>query len=211
MIAVPQTVMLDDQTWQITGEGHVHSVPDDVRSPVVAATFFRELSRDDLPDGFAGTEELYQLLLKLLPSVNVMYALRIEAQFAFVRTRSVPRQENYRPLVEITKDQPTFERGDVAGSLIGFYTPEFMSSLNVPGFHLHFLSTDCAFGGHVLQCRAERAVVRVQILRHLRMDLPATLAYLTTDFTRNTARDLAQAEQEQPSPREPLRRRTGGS
>ena len=196
-----ELVMLDGRAYQVAGDGAVRAVPDDICSPFVVATFFRELSRDELPGGFDGVEALFGKLRELLPSPNMMLALRIEARFSFVRTRSVPRQESYRPLVEITKDQPTFERRDVSGSLIGFYTPAFMSSLNVPGFHLHFLSTDLAFGGHLLQCRADHAIARVQILRRLCMELPASLAYLTADFSRNTAGDLAKAETESPGDR----------
>lgn len=192
-----EMVMLEGRTYQVTGTGDVHEAPDDARSPFAIATFFRELSRDELPKGFVSVEDLFAKLQELLPSLNVMYALWIEARFTFVRTRSVPRQDHYRPLVEITKNQPAFERLDFPGALIGFYTPEFMSSLNVPGFHLHVLSSDCTFGGHLLQCRADHAVVRVQILRHLRMDLPASLAYLTQDFSRDTAGDLEKAEKEQ--------------
>ncbi len=192
-----EMVMVDGLTYQVSGNGEVRPVSDDVRSPFAIATFFHELSRDELGSGFGSSEDLFAKLQDLLPSPNVMYALRIEGLFSFVRTRSVPRQENYRPLVEITRNQPTFERTDVRGSLIGFHTPTFMSSLNVPGIHLHFLSDDRSFGGHLLQCRALHATVRVQILRKLRMDLPTSLAYLTMDFSRDTAGDLEKAEKEQ--------------
>ena len=203
-----EMIMVNGQTYQVTGQGEVHTVADEVCSPFAIVTAFRELSRDELPNGFGSIEELFVKLRELLPSPNVMYALWIDARFTFVRTRSVPRQESYRPLVEVTRDQPTFERREIQGSLIGFFTPEFLCSLNVPGFHLHALSADRTFGGHLLQCRAEHAVVRVQILRHLSMDLPASLAYLTLDFSRDTAGDLAKAETERtPSAPHP----TGGA
>ncbi|MEI8242542.1 MAG: acetolactate decarboxylase [bacterium] len=198
-----EMVMLDGHTYQVTGTGEVHPVSDDVCSPFAIATFFRELSRDDLAEGFSSVEDLFAKLGQLFPSENMMYALRIDGCFSLVRTRSVPRQEHYRPLVEITRNQPTFERADVEGSLIGFHTPSFMSSLNVPGIHLHFLSDDRTFGGHLLQCRARHARVRLQILRRLRMDLPTSLAYLTTDFSRDTAGDLAEAESEKKAPATP--------
>lgn len=57
-----------------------------------------------------------------------------------MRVRSLPKQENYRPLVEVAKEQSVFTFTDIEGSLAGFFTPAFLSSLNVPGFHLHFVS-----------------------------------------------------------------------
>ncbi len=195
-----EMVMLEGKTYQITGQGEVCPVSDDVCSPFAVATFFSELSRDELPQGFASMEELIAALQTLLPSPNMMMALWIEARFSFVRTRSVPRQDTYRPLVEITREQPTFDQGDTSGALIGFYTPEFMASLNVPGFHLHFLSDDRKFGGHLLNCSAEKAVVRVQVLRQLQMALPTSLAYLSLDFKRNISADLEEAEKEGAAP-----------
>ncbi len=191
-----EMVMVDGEVWQVSGDGRVLPVDDAVCSPFVVATHFRELSQDTLSEGFTDIDSLYARLGELLMSENMMYALRIEAAFTHVRTRSVPRQDSYRPLVEVTKDQPTFDRYDVRGLLAGFYTPRFMSSLNVPGFHLHFLSDDRTFGGHLLQCSAPRALVRVQVLRQLHMDLPSTLAFLTADFNRDIAGDLKRAESE---------------
>ncbi len=189
-----ELVMRDGHAYRVAGDGTVQAVADTVRSPFVVATWFRELSQDELATGCADQRDLLRQLGQLLPSPNMMYALQVEASFTRVRTRSVPRQDRYRPLVEVTRDQPTFERCQVPGTLVGFYTPAFMAALNVPGFHLHFLSDDLTFGGHLLECRAPRARVRLQVLRHLRMELPASLAYLTTDFVRPTSADLAQAE-----------------
>ena len=86
-------------------------------------------------------------LTTLLPSTNLFFAIRIDGVFAHVKVRSVPKQESYRPLVEIAKEQPVFNFHDLEGTLAGFFTPSFMSSLNVPGLHLHFLSADLRHGG----------------------------------------------------------------
>jgi len=43
-------------------------------------------------------------LVRLLPSPNIFYALRIDGRFAYLKVRSVPKQENYRPLVEVAQE-----------------------------------------------------------------------------------------------------------
>ncbi|HDQ39505.1 MAG TPA: acetolactate decarboxylase [Desulfonatronum sp.] len=189
-----ELVLLGGNAYQITGTGQVRRVGDEVRTPFACVTFFRELTFEDVSTGFSDLQALLALLETVFPSPNMMYALRIDGDFEFVRTRSVPKQEHYRPLVEVTRDQPTFAMTNLPGTLAGFYTPEFMASLVVPGVHLHFLSEDRQSGGHLLQCRAVRARIGVQILRSLRMDLPVTMDYLTADFQRNVAKDLNQAE-----------------
>ncbi len=194
-----EMVLLGGVAYQITGTGQVSQPGDDVHSPFACVTFFREMTYDEPPAGAESFSELMTLIEGILPSPNMMYALWIDGDFEYVRTRSVPRQDHFRPLAEVTRDQKVFDVSGVSGTMAGFYTPEFMSSLNVPGVHLHFLSEDRTFGGHLLECRAVRLRIGVQILRRLKMDLPATLEYMTADFKSDKAKALAKAESNNPS------------
>lgn len=189
-----ELVLLGGVAYQITGTGIVARPGDEVRTPFACVTFFREMTYDEPQSGFQTYDELIALIEGILPSPNMMYALWVDGDFEHVRTRSVPKQEYSRPLTEVTKNQPVFDMNGVSGTMAGFYTPKFMSSLNVPGIHLHFLSEDRTFGGHLLQCRAVRIRIGVQILRRLKMDLPTSLEYMTADFKDDTAVNLARAE-----------------
>jgi len=106
----------------------------------------------------------------------------------------VPKQESYKPLVEVAKDQPVFNFTDIEGTLAGFFTPSFMGSLSVPGLHLHFLSNDLQHGGHLLECSPRKVRVGVQFISNVELGLPMSLDYLTWDFQRDIGRDLDKAE-----------------
>ena len=45
---------------------------------------------------------------------------------------------------------PEYSRDNVAGTIVGFWTPEIFHGVSVAGYHLHFLSDDLTFGGHVM-------------------------------------------------------------
>jgi acetolactate decarboxylase len=51
-------------------------------------------------------------------------------------------------LVQAASVQPEFEFHDIAGTLVGFWSLEYVKTMNVPGYHLHFISTDRTHGGH---------------------------------------------------------------
>lgn len=188
-----EMIMLDGQIYQITADGRVSRVAEQALTPFACVTFYNPLSHDELE-----TEMTYaafqEWLQRLLPSPNIFYAIRIEGHFAYIKARSVPKQENYRPLVEVARDQPVFTFTDIAGTLAGFFTPAFVGSLSVPGLHLHFLSADKRHGGHLLECRPGKVRVGVQYLQTLELALPMSLDYLTWDFQRNTEKDLNKAE-----------------
>ncbi len=188
-----EMVMLDGQIYQISATGEVHRVDESACTPFACVTFYRPLSQDRLAAEMPFAD--FQTWLKgLLPSPNVFFALRIEGRFASIKVRSVPKQENYRPLVEVARDQPVFTFTDIEGTLAGFYTPGFLGSVSVPGLHLHFLSADRRRGGHLLECRPENVEVGVQMISALELALPMSLDYLTWDFSRDTEKDLNRAE-----------------
>jgi acetolactate decarboxylase len=188
-----EMVMLDGNAYQIPSDGHVKPVSDDALTPFAAVTFYNPLTSDRTGEPMK-YKSFLSWLLRLLPSPNLLYALRIEGEFSHVRTRSVPKQECYVPLVEVTKNQPEFEFENIRGTLAGFYTPSFMASLSVPGLHLHFLSEDLQRGGHLLECDTISVQAGVQILDRLELSLPKSLEYLTWDLRRDISRDLEKAE-----------------
>ncbi|MEA1927974.1 MAG: acetolactate decarboxylase, partial [Candidatus Auribacterota bacterium] len=162
-------------------------------TPFACVTFFSPDTTEEI-DGGRLKDSLEELLNNLIPSPNMLYAIRIEGEFEYIKTRSVPRQENYRPLVEVAREQPTFEYRDIRGTLGGFFTPAFMASLNVPGYHLHFLSADRTRGGHLLECRYQLVRIGLQHIPKLEVGLPLTVDFLTADLSREIREDLAEVE-----------------
>lgn len=189
-----EMVLLDGWVYQICGNGQVNRITDDsVLSPFAAVTFYHPLSHENLAKEMP-YEAFLDWLGALLPSPNIFYAIRIEGTFSRMKTRSVPRQENYRPLVEVATEQSLFHWQDIRGTLAGFFTPSFLPSVSVPGLHLHFLSDDLGRGGHLLECVPAEVHVGVQMLYHLELSLPRSLDYLTWDFRRDIGADLHKAE-----------------
>lgn len=188
-----EMIMLDGEIYQITSDGAAARVDDDTLTPFSCVAFYQPMSHDRLEQSCSYPVFL-DWLNSLFPSPNIFYAIRVEGRFSRIKVRSVPRQENYRPLAEVAKDQPVFEYADVEGTLAGFYTPAFMGSLSVPGMHLHFLSADRKTGGHLLECCPDGVTAGIQFLSTLELGLPMSFDYLTCDFQRDTEKDLESAE-----------------
>jgi len=189
-----EMMMFDGLIYRIGSDGRANQITDDETcTPFSCVTFFEPSSEDEL-DHELSYADFMNWMKELMPSPNLFYAFRITGEFEYVKTRSVPKQENYRPLVEVAKEQPTFEFKDVKGLLAGFYTPAFVPSVNVPGVHLHFITEDRLSGGHLLECRPRKVKVELQYLYTLELSLPSNLDYLTWDFQRDIGKDLDKAE-----------------
>ena len=188
-----EMVMLDGNIYQMTADGKVKQVNENTLTPFSCVTFYQPLTEEVLEDSL-NHQAFLEWLENLLPSRNIFYAIRVVGYFEHVKVRSVPKTENYKPLVEVAETQPEFEFNHIKGTLAGFFTPSYLSSVSVPGLHLHFISEDFEHGGHLISCQPNGIKVGIQFIPLLKMDLPMSLDYLTCDFKRDTAKDLDKAE-----------------
>lgn len=184
--------MLDGEVFRMKADGKAYPVSDDEQTPFACVTRFKGDTLDEFPD--SPGEELFSLAARIIPSDNMLYAIRVEGMFHYVKVRSVPPQRDYRPLVEVAREQPEFEHRNIEGTMVGFHTPNFLKGVGVPGLHLHFLSADKTCGGHLLACDPGPITIAVQHVPQLIMALPMSLDFLTAGFERDTEKDLEEAE-----------------
>ena len=114
--------------------------------------------------------------LDALPySASRILAARIDGRFETIKLRSEPKQKPpYRPLAEVIKEEQVVHTLDgVQGTLIGFRFPAAASSVNVAGWHFHFLTADRTRGGHVLDLTAGAGRALLQEIADLRISFPA--------------------------------------
>jgi acetolactate decarboxylase len=167
-----ELIVLDGRFLRADVDGRLSEVPPETGTPFAAVVPFRpEIEvRVEAP---AGRDELLAAIERAVPPESGACAFRVDGSFAMLRARSVPRQEPpYRPLAEVVADQHVFDLGPCEGTIVGLRFPEHAEELEVAGFHLHFATADRGRGGHVLDLEAEEAVVRIDVLSELHVELP---------------------------------------
>jgi len=190
-----EMVIVDGHFFHVRSDGSVRECDDDVLSPFAVMTRFAPeaaVTLDQCPD----MSHLTSRFDGLRHSDNFFFALRVDGHFDDVHTRAMCRTAEGVPLVQAAAVQPEFELHDVSGTLVGFWTPEYAKTLNVPGYHLHFVSADRQSGGHLLQCRGAHLRLQIQREGDYRIALPETEDFLKADLRRDPAADLAKAEGE---------------
>ncbi|MGD0398171.1 MAG: acetolactate decarboxylase [Syntrophobacteraceae bacterium] len=167
-----EMVVVDGIAYQVTADGVVHIPAPTMTTPFAEVTFFHDDQEKVLPPG-ANLESFTREVDAIIPTPNIFYAVRIDGTFAKVITRSVPKQPKpYRPLTEIVKTQPTFTFENVRGVIVGWRCPAFVKGINVPGYHLHFLTEDRKGGGHILEFVVKDATVKLSHTSDFHMILP---------------------------------------
>lgn len=189
-----EMIGLDGKFYQITAQGLANVVDDEMKTPFAVVTFF-EPDRTVLLPETLDYGKLEEYLDRLLPTKNIFYAIKIEGVFEYVKTRSVPRQNKpYLPLVEVLKNQPTFEFRKVKGTVVGFRCPLYVTGINVPGYHLHFIREDRKAGGHLLECRLENVRVEIDHTLQFYMVLPEDVEFYKADLGKEKHQELEKVE-----------------
>ncbi len=188
-----EMILLDGVFYQVKADGKVYTPGENVQTPFATVTFFQP--EDSLEVSGLDYPGLKSILDSLIESPNLFYAIRLTGTFSYVKTRSVPGQRQpYRPLVEVTANQPEFTSRSVSGTLLGFYSPPFVKGINVPGYHLHFLSDDKTAGGHLLEFKLKKANVKLQPVSQFELILPKETEFLEADLSKNLIKDLEKVE-----------------
>lgn len=169
-----EMIEVDGQFYQIKADGAAYPVAGSALSPFAAVTYF-DPDQNMVVDKEMNLAQLQERLDKAMSNKNMFYAIKITGEFPYVKTRSVPAQKKpYPRLADITKNQPTFELRNVKGTLVGFWCPAVSQGVNVPGFHLHFLSEDKTAGGHLLDLTMSKGLAQLDATPCFFMALPLT-------------------------------------
>jgi len=172
-----ELILLTGIVFQVRADGSVTQVPDSATSPFACVTFF-ETDIAVHVNNVTNLTELCRILDGLIPDKNIPCSVRLTGTFPYVKTRSVPRQDKpYPKLVEVTASQPEFEFHNVKGDLVGFWSPDWVKALNVPGFHLHFLTANRTGGGHLLDCHIAEAEGGLDITPAFLIQLPPSATH----------------------------------
>jgi acetolactate decarboxylase len=189
-----EMVVVDGRAYQVRGSGRVTEASLDAGAPFAVVTWFKSDANVSVAS-VCSFKDLEARCDEFRRSGNIFYALRLDGQFRGVRTRAVNPPRRGTRLVDAAKSQSEFAFENIGGTLVGLWSPGFASAFSIAGYHFHFLSDDRQHGGHLLDLHADTLQLKVEALTNFHLALPESEAYLRADLSKNTAAELAYAEQ----------------
>jgi alpha-acetolactate decarboxylase len=157
-----EMVVLDGHMYQMKSDGSVTPNLEcdhwDWISPFAMITHFEPTITTRIT--FNSKSDLAAKISALFPkSQNYFLSFRIDGEFEQVGVRTVGGQLNpHEKLLDVGKRQTTHTFKSITGSIIGFRTPEYFQGISVAGDHMHLISEDRKFGGHLQACEASGEV-----------------------------------------------------
>jgi acetolactate decarboxylase len=190
-----EMVVLDGSVYQVKADGIASKVEDSLTAPFAAVTYF-DADLQPKPTAGLNMAQMQKFIDSSLPTENIFYAIRIDGTFSYMKTRSVPAQQKpYPVLTEVTQKQSVFEFNNVSGTIVGFKCPPYVTGVNVPGYHLHFLTADRKAGGHILDFTIQDSTLSIDETPNFLMLLPGEGSdFYKLDLSGNKSEDLQKAE-----------------
>lgn len=189
-----EMIVLDGLVYQARADGTVDLMPTNATTPFACVVTFRPDSTPCLKNAL--TKETFQTAVdNLAPNQNLFLAARFDGYFPLMKVRSVPKQEKpYPPLAEVTEHQTVFEYAGVHGTVLGFRCPSFVKGINVPGWHLHFISDDRTMAGHILDFTTVGGNLQLDACNRFYMMLPDQDEFAALDLAQDRSEELEKVE-----------------
>ena len=192
-----ELIMVDGTVYRAKSDGSIETAPDDETIPFANVTFFDTDEKEDI-SGVSSIADLKKLLDEKVEKLgkNQFYMVRVDGTFKKMHARSELKQEKpYKPLAEALKtDQREFSWDNIEGTVVALYCPQYMKDLNAAGWHLHFVSKDKKYGGHVLELDVDKAELKIDCTQGFNMQLPDTEMFPTLDLTKDQSNDIKKVE-----------------
>lgn len=190
-----EMIVLDGTMYQARADGSVSHVPGTATTPFATVTFFSGDSTVTT-GGPMNLSQLGSFLSPHLPSQNLIYAIEFHGTFPVMKVRAIPKQEPpYPTLTEASAQQAVYVYNDTTGTVVGFYTPVLFEGINVPGYHLHYISDDKKTGGHILDLAVPSGTaITLDLTDGFAMSLPTNGTFTGVDLSQDLSADLAKVE-----------------
>lgn len=193
-----EMILMDGKCFRADQNGNVTVVPSDTGVPFAAVAKHygeQQFPLRDMPDITSIRTELTRKIEERF-GLNSMHVVRIDGVFEKVDARSeAPYRSHHVTLKEVLcKTQKAFIFENIRGSLVGVYFPDYMDGINMPGWHLHFLSEDRSKGGHVFDVSLKEATAKVDKITNILINLPKEAAFDTYSLKQDLQDEIKSVE-----------------
>ncbi len=178
-----EMIVLDGHCYRARHDGSVVEAAPDAGIPFCAVSKLhseREFRMGAMPDIQSIRTELTRKIEERF-GLNSMHVVRIDGTFDKVDARSEAPYRSHHVTLKTVLDsnQTAFVFENIRGSLVGVYYPDHMDGINMPGWHLHFLSEDRTKGGHVFDVCMKEGTVKLDKINRIEINLPRDAAFDT--------------------------------
>lgn len=189
-----EMIVCDGVCYHADAFGRLDVVDNNTKTPFAVVSKFHVHKKFDVNN--CTFTELEDVLTKQMISPNIAYAIKIKAKFKSISLRSEACQSRQTAKLSelLPKVQHKFIHEEIKGVLVGVWFPHYMSTINVPGYHFHFIDDSRSVGGHVFAFELDNGFVELQEIHTLNIDLINSSDFHDANLDQEQADAIASVE-----------------
>jgi acetolactate decarboxylase len=169
-----ELIAIDGKFYRIAPDGKMNLISPEETTPFALVTHFKSKYSFKI-NKVSSLKDLVTELNKHIDNRNIPYAIHIQGKFDSLSLRAVKGSKPpYPPFKDLVQKQAIFNLTQVNGDGVGFFYLPYLNRLNVPGYHIHFITSDRKTGGHILKIAAEGLQVELMPMDNLLVRFPST-------------------------------------
>jgi len=193
-----EAMALDGVFYKIKSDGLTEVIKDSDKTPFFTVTNFASDTNNFTNRKF-DLKGLKDYLLSMMPRKKSFYAVKISGIFDNLLARTFLSQAKpYPDIDQVIETQTEAKFTNTEGILIGFYTPEYLEGIAIPGFHFHYLSKDKTRGGHVISLNVNSITIEFFEISRFQILIPDNSDYQGANLgiTKSVRKDLQKFEKQ---------------
>ena len=194
-----EMIILDGVCYQAKQDGSIVRSQDSAGVPFAVAGSLKGgkiIKMEDMQN-IEAIKAVLTLSIDLNFSLNSIHIARIDGFFESVHARAgAPYESQHVSLKNIlAKTQKDFCFENLYGTLVCVYFPDYMDGINASGWHMHFISKDKKFGGHVFKAAMASGECLIQKMDRIAIQLPNDAAFDTYSLKEASKKEIEEVEQ----------------
>lgn len=166
-----ELTVLDGKSYLAKATGEVIQISNDTKVPYAAVanhntTVLKKVLKETT------SMNLMNLVRNNLVSENLFHTVKVTGIFKYVKLRVSPGANPGETFGDVAARQPEFTKENISGTIVGIWIPELYSGMSLDGFHLHFLSDDKKFSGHIINLIMTEGIIEIGKIDQVIQDFP---------------------------------------
>ena len=194
-----EMIVLEGHCYQANENGNVTEAEDSAGVPFSSVTLLKDGKHSELGEN-RSIDDLKTVLTQKIEEnfgLNSMHIVRIDGSFRKVSARSESGYKAHhvslKDALSVTQKDFFFE--DISGTLVCVYYPDYMDGINAAGWHLHFISDDRRFGGHVFDIDMISGTAEECKINSIEIQLPKEPSFDTYSLKQASNSEIKSVEQ----------------
>ncbi|MBR1797003.1 MAG: acetolactate decarboxylase [Clostridiales bacterium] len=194
-----EMIVLDGVCYRALSNGDVVIANNEQGVPFASVCRFKS-NRQEVIENMDSIDKLKTWLTLRIEEdfgLNSMYAVRIDGEFTKVDARSETGTKAHHVTLKdaLSVTQKAFLFEDIKGTLVCVYYPDYMDGINASGWHLHFISEDRKYGGHVFDVSMRQGIASFCRITSVEVRIPDSPAFDTYALKGASKEEIKSVEQ----------------